>query len=332
VNAPRDPRFHFWDSYWQFDRLSSFDIDTTSQHWLALMRHWASFVGRIPAGGRVLDLGCGNGAAGLALLRAAYTSGSGFEIHGIDQAAIDPPRYSSQQTELLRRIRFWPGVQMEALPFEAGTFDAVLSQYAVEYGNLGRTVAEIARVLKPGGTVSILALPALSKVANDAGRAIRQAKFVLQDATLFTEAARILHEYHNGGPDREQVTRSNLDAFCLRVEDVAGRFSPEEFEVVSAVVTRLQDIFIQRATASLAAQLAELEAFRSRLAHYAARCQATTKAAVGDSRYDLFRNTFKKLGFTIVDTRSIFSTPEGVVAAQVTATSAASPPAAAPAG
>jgi hypothetical protein len=45
---------------------------------------------------------------------------------------------------------------MEALPFKDSSFDAVVSRFGVEYGDLTRVLPEIARVLKAGGKVGLL--------------------------------------------------------------------------------------------------------------------------------------------------------------------------------
>jgi hypothetical protein len=45
---------------------------------------------------------------------------------------------------------------MEALPFEAGTFDLVVSQWGLEYSNLEISTPEVLRVLAPGGRIQLL--------------------------------------------------------------------------------------------------------------------------------------------------------------------------------
>lgn len=45
---------------------------------------------------------------------------------------------------------------MEALPFDAGSVDAVVSQFGFEYGDIAAGATEIARVLAPAGTVALM--------------------------------------------------------------------------------------------------------------------------------------------------------------------------------
>ncbi len=45
---------------------------------------------------------------------------------------------------------------MEALPFAENSFDAAVSQFGVEYGNIADTARELERVLKPGARLRFL--------------------------------------------------------------------------------------------------------------------------------------------------------------------------------
>lgn len=100
--------------------------------------------GRVEAGRRVLDVGCGPGALTAELVRRdAHVS------------AADP---SASFVEAAR-ARF-PGVDVhlapaERLPFGDGEFDAALAQLVVQFmDDPVAGVAEMARVTRPGGTVA----------------------------------------------------------------------------------------------------------------------------------------------------------------------------------
>jgi SAM-dependent methyltransferase len=100
----------------------------------------------VRSGMRVLDVGCGSGAlAG----RAAAVVGGGHV------AAVDP---SEPFVEACRRRVPEADVRVasaESLPFDDGSFDAVLSQLVVNFMSDARTgVLEMARVAKPGGAVA----------------------------------------------------------------------------------------------------------------------------------------------------------------------------------
>jgi SAM-dependent methyltransferase len=85
--------------------------------------------------GRVLDLGCGVGHSWREL--------EPRETVGVD---LDPAVLAGQGRETV-------AADMRALPFAAGSFDAVLSVQSIEHvPDPERVVAEARRVLRPGGT------------------------------------------------------------------------------------------------------------------------------------------------------------------------------------
>lgn len=110
-------------------------------------------VGDLRAGERVLDVACGSGPAALVAARRYC------EVTGIDFVPT-----------LLERARMRASAEgfdvdfLEAdaqdLPFEADSFDAVLSVYGVQFApDQQRAARELVRVTRPGGRI-ILASPA----------------------------------------------------------------------------------------------------------------------------------------------------------------------------
>lgn len=103
------------------------------------------FVARCRAGrpGPVADVGCGPGRV------SAELSGRGLEVRGFD--------LSPRMVEIARRTRPHLPFEVaatEALPVGDATFAGVLAWYSLIHtppAELGATVGEIARVLRPGG-------------------------------------------------------------------------------------------------------------------------------------------------------------------------------------
>ena len=105
-------------------------------------------VSRLPRdGGHVLDVATGTGLVAAALLDR------GFRVTGLDQS-----------TEMLARARtrFGDGVPLveasaDALPFPAASFDHLTFTYLLRYvEDPGATMAELARVVRPGGAIAML--------------------------------------------------------------------------------------------------------------------------------------------------------------------------------
>lgn len=99
----------------------------------------------VGAGSRVLDVATGPGYV------AAAALARGAEARGIDVA--------EEMVELARRLNpeatFVQG-DAEQLPFEGGTFDAAVANFAILHvGRPERATAELRRVLRPGGKVAL---------------------------------------------------------------------------------------------------------------------------------------------------------------------------------
>jgi SAM-dependent methyltransferase len=110
--------------------------------------NWAT---ELPAGGFVLDLGCGVGR------HVVYLGDRGFRMAGID---ISPSGIRlTRQVCADRRIGFEGRVSdMTVLPWADGIFDAALSISTIHHHRregIVRTLGQIRRVLKPGGMLLV---------------------------------------------------------------------------------------------------------------------------------------------------------------------------------
>jgi arsenite methyltransferase len=110
-------------------------------------------IGRIPAGATVLDIGCG---AGTDLLLAARHVGPTGRAIGVDMTEAMRQRASNGAASCgLANVEVRPG-DATRLPVEDRSVDVVISNGVLNLvPEKERAVAEIARVLKPGGRVQI---------------------------------------------------------------------------------------------------------------------------------------------------------------------------------
>ncbi|WP_286828421.1 MULTISPECIES: class I SAM-dependent methyltransferase [Kordiimonas] len=142
----------FWQDYWQQGQLACCLADDLRAGYDGVLADaWADFFESLAGGTSILDICTGNGGAALLAAKAGHNSGRAFDILGADLAAIEPMAYVQAAPELMRAIRFEGGVDAAALPYEDAQFDAVISQFGIEYAGLLRAGPEAARVLKSGG-------------------------------------------------------------------------------------------------------------------------------------------------------------------------------------
>ena len=135
-----DTAFHYWGQEWARTEAGS--------KWQHAEAEVLAFAQILPQGARVLDLGAGVGRHALAFARM------GFSVAALDAA--------EEGVAEIRRVAGAEGLaidthvgMMTALPYPDAHFDHVLSWNVIYHGDevvLRTTIAEIARVLKPGGT------------------------------------------------------------------------------------------------------------------------------------------------------------------------------------
>jgi ubiquinone/menaquinone biosynthesis C-methylase UbiE len=102
-------------------------------------------------GDQTLDLGCGNGWATRMLAKSAPGAGA----VGVDIAQAMVAR-AEELTSFTIRAKY-EVARFEELPFRDASFDKVFSMEAIYYSvDLGRTLAEVHRVLVPGGTADFV--------------------------------------------------------------------------------------------------------------------------------------------------------------------------------
>jgi ubiquinone/menaquinone biosynthesis C-methylase UbiE len=94
-------------------------------------------------GARLLDAGSGLGAS------ARLAAGEfGFQVDAVDVSSDALARAAAR--EPAARIR-WQQADLRALPFETGAFDAVLAECVLSTTDRRSALAELRRVLRPGG-------------------------------------------------------------------------------------------------------------------------------------------------------------------------------------
>ncbi len=136
-------------------------MDSPSKRWL--QRHYEAPVferlGAKAAGGRVLDIGCGNGVG----IEIALTRFGAGHVDGLD---IDPGQLVRAERRMKRlppgKVRLLLG-DVENIPAEDDYYDAVFD-YAVLHHVIDwrKAIGELRRVIRPGGSLFFEEIPGRS--------------------------------------------------------------------------------------------------------------------------------------------------------------------------
>ena len=142
---------------WRYDLMGWF-VDTFlfRGQWQELRKKTIE-LGRIQPGEQVLDVGCGTGKLALIVARRAGRAGRAGRVVGVDPSTEQIAWARSKAVQRNVPVEFQIGV-IENLPLPDQTFDVVLSTLMMHHlpAPLKRQgLAEVARVLKPGGRLII---------------------------------------------------------------------------------------------------------------------------------------------------------------------------------
>lgn len=146
-------------------------------------------------GGRVLDVGCGDGADALTLASLVGPLGV---VEGVDTdpAMVTAARARAEAASLDHRVRFQVASGTN-LPFDDGTFDVVHAERVLQHcADPVAVVGEMTRVVRPGGKVVLIDTDWASiSLASPSGDAERRVARLLLDAVPNPAAGRLLPHY-----------------------------------------------------------------------------------------------------------------------------------------
>jgi SAM-dependent methyltransferase len=166
------------------------------------LHEYRSFAGR-----KVLDVGCGNG-----YVLSRYAA-EGAEVYGVD---LTPTAIalSERRFELSGLSGLFTVANAEELPFEDETFDCVCSMGVVHHTpDTEKAVAEIFRVVKPGGRVILMVYHRNS--------VLYQVNFRAQSLIRRRPMQELVNEVDGvGNPKGDVYSRRELQALLARFEQV----------------------------------------------------------------------------------------------------------------
>src|SRR5713226_6567855 len=139
---------------WTYDLMARFGLRFILGGSEQALRQTTADLAQLQPGETVLDVGCGTGTLALVAKERIGAAGS---VSGIDPSAQLLTRARRKAARRGLEINFQLGV-IEQLPFPDQSFDAVLSTLMMHHLPIPlkrQGLAEIARVLKPGGRLVI---------------------------------------------------------------------------------------------------------------------------------------------------------------------------------
>lgn len=289
-----------WSVFWHSDQLQSCmpvnEPDASDQ----LLSTWRTFFDALPAGARILDLGSGNGSLAAQAVAVSKTKPERFSIHGVDLADIDPQRFVPSAADLLREVTFYPRTPMEKLPFDDEHFDAVGSQYGLEYSDTKESVPEALRVLKPGRSFQFLLHADDGVLKERCQLQSRQAETIL-DSRLFDRLADLLKklvkaETQHASENTAAATQAITALKGILDELERGFADDEDRSLVQNLFAAVRSLPEMRKSHPLEALLVMTNDIRDLLVAQSRRLQAMQRAALSDAAANALADQLRELG------------------------------------
>lgn len=284
-----------WDRYWQANRVASCAAAPGSNYQESLLSNWRKFFSTLPQSSAVLDICTGNGAIALVAAEQSHRDDKGFVIEAVDRADISPAEFIPDQRELLGEIEFHGETPVEDLPYDDANFDAVVSQYGIEYAENPAALNEATRVLRPGGRLRFVVHASEGYTVAAAKRDIVECDFLLKESNLFPLAREMFDLIWKGEragddlpPDQIYNIRDCVRRFKIARQAVESRAAETANpQIIQSTLALMADTYAKRAhfpLKTLLAKLSEAElevlAHRRRLADMVAAAMSATELDV----------------------------------------------------
>lgn len=236
-----------WTLYWQADRLDSADAVQSTTDYAPIKAWWRELALQLDTRPDVLDLATGNGTVPASLLDA----NADLNITAVDRADIDPVRYLTEPGPL-QAVNFKGQVDICSLPFDDESFDAVTSQFGIEYAPQAPSIAEAARVLKHGGQMQFLLHCDDSQIVLPARRRCAEMNALLAERGVLLCLRSFVAGEHDE-TELESVGKAHLQAAGDHTQGITGQIYTGVNQVVG---------FVQQGDRRAAAELCETMVLR----------------------------------------------------------------------
>ncbi len=280
---------HSWSRYWADGKgVTCY----TGAQGFSLEKIWKSFFASLPKGAHILDLATGNGAVAHLACQYSDTENKNFHVTGVDYAAI--------RTQPRAGLVFHPQTSIETLPFDAQSFDAVISQYGFEYAAIEAATAEAGRVLKAGGAMRLLIHAQNGAVVTDAQTRLARLRAALLDNGLLSDIKTMAALEVKKGPQKARRLNhyKKLAQHCDQVlPDVGAHLQGADGGDSALKLTRfLLTLWAHRDDYVPDDVLAKAIEVETEAASYVMRLEAMNHAAQSQKDMDKLVQGFKAVG------------------------------------
>jgi ubiquinone/menaquinone biosynthesis C-methylase UbiE len=291
-----------WEQYYRTGALATGPTGPDGSYDLEVKLLWEGFFATLNPAAKILDVGTGNGVIPAIAVETSDRLGLQLEIHATDLADIKPFADVRGADARLRGVNFYPSVATENLPMPNDTFDAVTGHYALEYSDVSKAVAEIYRVLKPGGRAVFVLHHVQSVLVQNARANIEEGEFVISKAAIYQKLKELLGakdisqaEAAEKGAELQRAVRDVKNLVPQLVREGTGQMPRVALDAVHTLMRMHgqmpQDDLVR-----------EIDRAEQELTESVKRLYDLVSVASCNERIDAIRQSFAKRGFTTLET------------------------------
>lgn len=267
---------------------------------------WREFLGTLPPSARLLDIGIGNHVAALVASEMAASRGIDWQIDVIDPDGAAQAGSDAQAG----KPTFHAGAAWAHLPFEDATFDAVCGHHAIEFTDSTVALAEVHRVLKPGGDAQFLMHHADSALLQAARLSLREADLVFGHTKAFRRVHRLVTMRQVVPGTTERATEEVRTAIRALKRGLEIARANGGGRVLGVALDAIQQLLASRREGRPDASGLAVDRAEADLRASIRRLGDLVNHARADADMQLVENAAAQAGFTQVE-RSTLSDPDG---------------------
>lgn len=206
-----------WSLYWQQNQLHScLESGNTGAQQL-LESIWKQLASNLAEDAKVLDLATGNGAVPSLLLKHSPN----LKIDAVDKAKINPNQHY-HSNPLLTKVVFRGNIDIVNLPFLVNSFDAITSQFGIEYAGLEQATEAATPLLKENGLLVFIVHHHQSEVIKASKVKLIEIKELLKEGGLIEKFSAYLQKKLNR-MQLEKAGQEFIDSNCQKSDQISGQ-------------------------------------------------------------------------------------------------------------
>jgi len=296
----------YWSQYWQQGHLTSFGEDIKENYTGELKDAWQNIFCKLNEKDHVLDIGTGNGAL---IALALESSNVNCKFVGIDYAKLNIKNKALLDSEF---VSFKENVSVESLPFEGGTFSKVISQFALEYTDLQKAIAEVSRVIQSGGRFQFVCHHENSTIVLPNNATLNATKEIMKSNGPYQLAKNLIELLTmkvNGSHDEKENIREKLNK---EIAEIVG--IDEEAFYATNFPKFLQGIFSKRSAED---KYTIIEQFGSEMKGLILRLDDLKRAALTEIRKNELLELCSKHGLSVETCSIVKQADDSILAYQI---------------